>query len=160
MSEYNNLPENTAYTTNDIQQKKFNAVTGFIGAIIGSIPGCLLWLLLAHFGFIAGIAGYAIMMGSIFVADKFGGNCMPKGGIVMCIIVTCLMIFGTNCLDYAISFYQMFIEEGVSLDFTRVLTLLPYIITDSEVAGGFVMNLIIGYGLTALSCYKTVGLMF
>jgi len=42
-------------------EKKENLPLGLIGAVIGILLGSVLWVLIGQIGFIAGIAGYAIV---------------------------------------------------------------------------------------------------
>ena len=139
--------------TQPFDEEMTNPVLGFVGAVIGSLPGCVLWLILGRVGFIAGIAGFAIMMGAMFLYRKFGGG-LEKGGMIICAVVTVIMIFATNCADYAISVYKLFTDAGYVVSAGDVVMMLPSIITDSEIIGGFILNLLIGYGLTALSCRR------
>lgn len=135
------------------EEPSANPVLCLVGAIVGAIPGCILWLILGQVGFIAGIAGYAIMLGAMKGNEILGGR-ISKKALIMCAIVTVIMIFATNCLDYAISFYKMAVGEGFAISFMEVLEIMPLVLTDSEVIGGFALNLVIGYALTALSCRR------
>lgn len=130
-----------------------NPVLGFAGAVIGSLPGCALWLILGRVGFIAGIAGFAIMTGAMFLYRKFGGG-LERGGMIICAIVTVIMIFCTNCADYGISVYKLFTDAGYVISAGEIVMMLPSIIADPEIIGGFILNLLVGYGLTALSCRR------
>ena len=135
------------------EEPSANPVLCLIGAAVGAIPGCILWLILGQVGFIAGIAGYVIMIGAM-KGNKILGGKISKNTLIMCGIITVIMIFATNCLDYAVSFYKMALDEGYAISFTEVLWIMPEVLTDSEVIGGFALNLVIGYALTALSCRR------
>lgn len=54
-------------------EKKENLPLGLIGAVIGILLGSVLWVLIGQIGFIAGIAGYAI----VFCGMK-GSSCWER----------------------------------------------------------------------------------
>ena len=145
--------------TSDTSQSGSNLLLGLLGAVIGAVPGCLLWLGLGYAGFIAGIAGYVIMLGAMFCYEKFSGA-LDKKGVISCIIVTCIAILFANVLDYAIEIYKYLTSEGYEADFFTVLINTPTMIKEAEMTGGFALNLVIGYALTGLSCHKTLASKF
>ena len=152
----NSTPNPTTISYNSVRNSSgsdSNIFLGIVGAIVGSIPGCLFWLILGKIGFIAGIAGFVIMLGAMFCYGKLGGD-MDTKGIISCIVVTCIAILFANLLDYAIEIYGYVKSEGIEIGFGEVLFKTPLIIKEGGMAGGFVLNLLIGYGLTAVSCAK------
>ena len=136
-----------------------NLLLGLIGAVIGAIPGCILWIVIGYIGFVAGIAGYAIMFGAMFCYEKLGKT-LDKKGIIICIIVTLISILFANVLGYAIEIYKYAAEEGMEPSFFLVLINTPMMIKEAGMLGGFLLNLAIGYGLTVWSCSKFISSMF
>lgn len=68
---------------------------GMLGAIVGAIPGMLLWIILGKFGFIATVCGLVLTAGIVFGCDKM----TEKGELsfvikaVICLIVMAAAVF-------------------------------------------------------------------
>ncbi|MBQ6554926.1 MAG: hypothetical protein IJR45_08340 [Firmicutes bacterium] len=146
------------HSTAEIRSES-NLLFGLIGALIGAVPGCVLWILIGRIGFVAGIAGYAIMVGAMFCYKKLGGE-PDKKGVIVCIAITVAAILLANILEFSFQTYDIAIEEGIAVSFFDVLTVTPRFIVEGGMLGRFVLNLIIGYALTAWSCARWMSSVF
>lgn len=70
-------------------------VKGIIGAIVGALPGMLLWIILGKFGFIASACGLLLTLGIVFGCEKM----TEKGELsfvikaVICLIVMIAAVY-------------------------------------------------------------------
>lgn len=70
-----------------------NSMTkGILGAVIGSIPGILLWILLGYHGFTSTLIGFIIAFGVIFCYREFGGI-SDMTEIITCGIVLFISVY-------------------------------------------------------------------
>lgn len=135
-------------------QKKENLPLGIIGAILGTLVGSVLWVVLGQVGFIAGIAGYVI----VFCGMKgYGilGRELSKAGIVICVILSFLMIAGAEFVSLAITIYN---EMGGLFAPTiwDAFGWIPEMMKESELALAVAKDLVIGYALAIWASYASV----
>lgn len=136
------------------KQRKENVFLGFIGAIIGAMIGSILWILLDQIGFIAGIAGYAIVYCCIKGYSMLGKT-ISKKGIVICVIVCLLMVIFADGFSLGISIYKEF-NTVYSITFADALALVPVYLTEGEILKSLVFNLVIGYLFVIWASYSFI----
>lgn len=134
-----------------------NYAFGIIGAFVGALVGGIAWFLVGCVGYIAGIVGYLIIYLSA-MGFKKGAKVLTKGGAVVAIILSVVMIFVANYALYAWQFTQAY--EGRFTFMECLGQLGGWMKGDSEVMGGFVKDICIGYAFTALAGFSTVKNMF
>ncbi len=140
-----------------------NIVLGIIGAIIGAALGSILWIVIGKIGFIAGIAGLLIAQGAFKGYEMLGGS-LDKKGVIASVVISVFVIYYANKVCWAWEVYDNFVdtynyqfEGGQALQFFKqCYTNLYYIIQESGNVGYYVMDIIVGYGLTIWSSYKTI----
>lgn len=117
----NDFPDSaheTVYNTSDLSlsgsfeedNRVLEIGKGIIGALIGAIPGIILWILIGRFGFIATISG-AILAGGTILGYRFTQKndvLSTRTGIIICV---CVIIFGIHiaqkiiwCMDFSLMF--------------------------------------------------------
>ncbi len=127
----------------EVITKKDIVILGFIGAIIGALIGSILWIVLDQVGFIAGIAGYAIVY-CCAKGYELLGRTISKRGIVICIFVSVFMILFADCFSLGISIYRQFQNE-FDIAFVDALLSVPEFLKDTEILKSLLLNLVIGY---------------
>ncbi|MDE6906040.1 MAG: hypothetical protein K2P76_14085 [Lachnospiraceae bacterium] len=138
----------------DDWEKKENLPLGLIGAVIGILLGSVLWVLIGQIGFIAGIAGYAI----VFCGMKgYGilGKELSKTGIILCIILSFLAIIGAEVVSLGITAYRE-LGEYYSLTVADAFSLLPELLKEPELMGAVAKDLAIGYILSIWASYSSI----
>ena len=76
-----------------------NVLLGTLGAVIGSIAGGLLIIILSRVGFVAAISGFVMAFATIGLYQKFAKGLSTKG-IIICIVVMVLMtLLAENIAD-------------------------------------------------------------
>lgn len=136
--------------------KKSNVFLGIIGAIGGSLVGVVLWVGISIIGFIAGIAGFVMLKFALKGYEKLSGKLDQKGAVIS-LLVTTVMIFFANVVDYAVTLCQAFFQWDASLDTVRYVILnFGTLMTDADCWGGFMLNLMIGYALSIWASYGLI----
>jgi hypothetical protein len=83
--------------------KSSNMVLGIFGAVLGAAIGGIAWIVIGEFGFIAGLAGYLMMLFAIIGYRKMSGFLDKKGQIIS-LVIALVMIFLANHSLYAIEY--------------------------------------------------------
>lgn len=136
------------------QTREENLPLGLVGAVLGVLLGSVLWIIIGQIGFIAGIAGYAIVFCGMKGYQLLGGK-LSKAGIVVCVILSFLVIVGAEIVSLGIAIYQEFgTEYAITLgDAFRVV---PDFLKEPEVAGGVMKDLAVGYALAIWASYSGI----
>ena len=68
------------------EKKPVNMVTGIVGAFLGILVGVVLWVIIYQMGYIAGIAGFVMMICAFKGFELLGGrvNIDGFGGCLFC----------------------------------------------------------------------------
>lgn len=143
------IEQETLVTRDEVSAQSSNLFAGLVGALIGSLAGVAVWLLLDQLGFIAGISGALMAIGAMWLYAKLGG-CLDKKGVICCIIVVAVMVFAANYLAYGIAYFKVLKPYGYT--FGDCFKYQFQFLKMDEIVGGYIINLIIGYGLTAVAC--------
>lgn len=135
--------------------KKDNVVMGMIGAVLGALLGSILWILIAQLGFIAGIAGYAIVFCSIKGYTILGGN-ISKKGIIICVIFSLLMILLSEYISIGIAVQEVLNEYYIDVPMSEAFSSIPLLLEDSEFVAEVIKSLLIGYALAIFASFSYV----
>ena len=135
-------------------EKKENLPLGLIGAVIGILLGSVLWVLIGQIGFIAGIAGYAIVFCGMKGYQLLGKK-LTKTGIIICIVLSFLAIIGAEVVSLGITAYRE-LSEYYSLTLGESFSLLPELLKEPELVGAVAKDLAIGYILSIWASYSSV----
>lgn len=136
------------------QAKRENVPLGIIGAILGVLLGSALWILIGQLGFIAGIAGFAIVFCGMKGYDLLGKR-LSKVGIVVCVLLSILMILGAEVASLGFVIYKELSEYG-TLTMADAFSLIPELMKESEVAAGVAKDLLVGYALAIWASYASI----
>lgn len=137
--------------------QKANFFLGLIGALAGSLLGAALWIAIGFTGFIAGIAGFAMLKFALIGYQKLGGR-LDKKGAVLCLLIAAAMIPTANVLECVIAFCRVFFEYDAGVDTIQYVVMnFGELMTDSEMWPDFWKNLVIGYGLSIWASYGLIG---
>ncbi len=150
-SNYQGYPESSVASNN----RSENVVTGTIGALLGSLIGVAVWVLISKAGYIAGIAGLAMAICSLYGYKKLGGE-LSKRGAIICIIIIIGMVYFATRLSWSWDFYDGFKELGFDTSLMTVFKELPEIIELTGSKADFYKDLAIGYLLTLVASGGTL----
>ena len=156
----NNFNENvqeqttTTYTNPEVPEKeKSNMIAGLVGAFLGSLIGCALWVGIYKLGYIAGIAG-AVTGICAFKGYEILGKRLDVKGVIASVIIMFVMIFFANKLSWAWEIYDVYKLDGIT--FGQAFQSADEIIAYSELTATYYKDLAIGYVLTLVCSYKII----
>ena len=138
-----------------IRANKSNLFPGLFGAFIGSLVGVALWVLIYQLGYLAGIAGAAMIVCAMMGYEKLG-KALDVKGVIASFLVTIVMIFVANQLSWALAITIELGKVGIDLSFFEVNGDLFDIVKELDLMGEFIGDLAIGYLLFIVAGISTV----
>ncbi len=100
MENYGNYQSNNYEGYDDLrmfpdESPLITGIKGFCGAVVGAIPGMLLWIILGKLGYIAVVCGILLAFGSVFGYNFMTkkGNLPMGAGIAICLGVLIVAVF-------------------------------------------------------------------
>ena len=126
---------------------------GIAGAVIGSLPGILLWVILGYLGFTAAIVGFVIAFGILFGYGKFGGAA-DKSAIIICVVTMLVAVFAGEYLSWAVVVHSALKEYDITLG--DCVSNLFSILDLAEMKSDFVFSLLKGYLFAFLGAFGLI----
>ena len=143
-----------------VELVKSNVVLGTIGAFIGAMLGGVIWIVIGEIGFIAGLAGFAMMFFAIKGYSGLSGRLDKKGQIIS-LIIALIMIFVADYTSYAIQFCKYYFDGNYSINnLVTSFKNLPEYLTYADYWGSFIKDLAIGYALSIWSGFGIIRSVF
>ncbi|MGL5354727.1 MAG: hypothetical protein ACRDA5_15650, partial [Clostridium sp.] len=130
-----------------------NIITGTIGALLGSLVGVALWVIVFQLGYIASICGMIIAICAMKGFQLFGGK-LNKSGIIITLIITIAMVYLSNYLSYSIDVYNAFKATEDITVFDAIRNLGNLFAEFPDLKSEFNKNLLMGYGFTLLGTFS------
>lgn len=134
--------------------KKVNMVTGIVGALIGVLIGVAAWVGIYQLGYIAGIAGFIMMICSIKGFELLGGG-INVPGIIVCVVIDLAAVYFAHKLAITVS-----VMQELEYSFNRSYSYIPYLLEYEEFATAYYKDLAVGYGLTLIAIIPSIINMF
>ncbi len=150
------LEQDMESARDEVKNQKSNVVLGILGAVGGSVLGVVLWVLIYQLGYIAGIAGAAIMLLGMFGYKKFGGALDTKG-VIISVVIALVMVFEACHISWTIEAIKAYHEYlRVDMDFFYMYQRLFSVLEKLDVVSDFIGELVVGYGLSLLVCISPI----
>lgn len=142
-----------------------NPVMGILGAIIFSLIGCAVWILIGKLGYISYLGGIAMAFSTIFGYHLFGKR-FDTLGLIISIVIVLVMVFVSNMFIYAWQIVsEPGIEEALSLlgyegffgvffglfDLMKEVDLYAGLEGLDSMTGSFIRDLVIGYIISGIA---------
>ncbi|MBC8536146.1 hypothetical protein [Feifania hominis] len=132
------------------EPKKSNFGLGVVGALIGAALGCVVWVLIYQFGYIAGIAGAAMLIFAAKGYELLGGR-IDVRGVILCSILSIVMLFVAVNVTMFVEVYKALKEYYyVTLSDIDFVALFRTAWADGELRRAMLADLGVGYLLAAL----------
>lgn len=147
---YNEAYGQQAQNTQKVKAKKNNVVAGLVGALLGALLGGILWVVIYQLGYIAGIAGFVMAICALKGYELLGGK-PRKMEIIITIAIVAVMIVVAEIVAIAVMVCN---EWGTP--FFDTLSIIPELITEFDLVSDVVVEVLIGYVLTAVASFTTV----
>lgn len=147
---------NTADTsTRSKSRKKENVILGLIGALIGTIPGIILWVIIGQLGYIAALCGALISLGAL-LGYAFFGKRFSTGGMIISGLIIILATFLAICLNYTV-----YIMRYQHVSFAESIIILKIMVTSiKSFHVSFIKSIALGYLFTILSAVPIYSKLF
>lgn len=132
-----------------------NLPAGIAGAILFSLAGVALWVLVNRLGYIAAICGLVLMVCAFKGYEKFSGK-LDTPGIIICIIVAVCMGLVSQYVCIGLDIYEVFGEYGVGL--LDCMRAVPGFLFDPELnlLSDYLPDLLMGYAFMVLGSFSFV----
>ena len=134
--------------------QKSNLIAGLVGAFLGSLIGCVLWVLIYKLGFIAGLAGAVTAICAMKGYEMFGKT-LDKKGVICSILIVIIAIFLANKLAWSWEIYDVF-KADYDISFFDAFLASDAVIAESDLVSDYYIDLLVGYALTIWASYKNV----
>jgi uncharacterized protein (DUF983 family) len=134
------------------KEQKSNVLTGIVGALLGSLIGLALWVIVGLLGYIAAICGLILAICTIKGYELFGGK-LNKRGILITLIITLVMVYVSQYLTLGFEIYNQFKADYAISIFDAIKT-VPEALKDSDVSREFYLYLGLGYLFTLLGSFS------
>ncbi len=148
-----NVQDLNQYYAYDLDLNVNNGICwkGLLGALIGCLPGLILWVIIGALGYTWSLVGMVIVIGAVLGYEKFGGTFNNKADIIICILLMIVAVYAGIHLTWAVevkSALQEHAEGDISL--SRCILKLHWILGKLELTGSFIGSLVRGYLFAAL----------
>lgn len=127
--------------------KQRNIPKGILGAIIGAIPGIILWIILSKIGIIASLCGIVILVGVVIGYTALGKEFDMVGMIISLAVVIFSVYFATN-LSWALELHSALKDAEGSYSLLWCMKNLSWVLNLFDCKGSFIKDLVFGYLLT------------
>ncbi len=148
------LKQSLDLNAKDAKNTKSNLAPGIVGALIGAAIGGVVWVLIGLLGYIAGIAGFAIVALSIWGYGKLG-KVVDVKGVVVCIIASVVMLYLSNHILWSISLYEE-LKEYYDITFFDAYRALHSVLSEIGAEVDFWRDFAIGFFFTVLASVGTL----
>lgn len=133
-----------------IRAEKSNFVLGVLGAFIGSLIGVVLWVIIWQLGYMAGIAGAAMIVCAMSGYQKLG-KALDVKGVIASFLISVVMIFVANQLSWSLLISIELNKVGLEISFFEINRELFALIEEAGLMSDFIGELVIGYLLFILA---------
>ena len=154
---YKLIKKATNYKKEKYNKSKENILLGTLGALIGTIPGIILWILFGFIGIESGIAGIAITMGSAVFYKKFAHN-IKLPGIIISTVIGLFMVLVAHEINCAIYIYDLYKADYAIKLFDAYKAIPYYLNTVPEFHRIFNNGLLTGYLLSIIGVFTSYSL--
>lgn len=121
---YNNITNKYHIESNRKKQIKENIPLGIFGAILGCIPGMIVWAILVYLIINPSIVGLLIMLGATY-GYMWGAKAMKIPGLIITIIIGMLAIFICNEFTISYALYNEYINQ-YNINIIDAYKAMPY----------------------------------
>jgi hypothetical protein len=131
-----------------------NVPLGILGAVLGAALASILWILIGMIGFIAGFAGYVIVLLAIRGYGLLAGSIDRKGKIIA-ICIAFLMLFVANYSTYAL----MICKDNNTWSFEAIrdaYQMLPELLMTGHNLPAFVLDIFLGLAFSIAASFQLI----
>ncbi|SDA60480.1 hypothetical protein SAMN02910275_01506 [Butyrivibrio sp. INlla18] len=138
-----------------IEQRKANENVGLgiVGALLGSLLGVLVIVLIGQLGYVA-VAGGLVMGFTTLKGYELLAKNMSNKGLIISSIIMILMVYVAERIEWAIEVFKVYSDEHIS--FFEAFLYTPEVIKYSDATGQFIGSLVLLYIFTAVGVFGVI----
>ena len=121
-------------------------IKGIVGAMLGTIPSMLLWIVLGKVGVVAALCGFFMILGELYACDfmtKKSGQMNKETALLICAIVMLVTIYICERMIWAWELSDVLSRSG--LTFSDCFLNFKSLLEELEIAADFEASLIQSY---------------
>jgi len=122
------ISQSLTVATEQNAQKKENVIGGIVGAFLGSIIGIVAIVLFSQMGKVAVISGVIMAVCAIKGYELLGGKLTIKGAVI-CIIMTLIMTYMGDRIDWAIAIVRE-LGDVLDIDYFGAFRIVPEMLAE------------------------------
>ncbi len=132
-----------------------NLPAGIVGAVLFSLAGVALWVVVNRLGYVAAICGLVLMV-CAFKGYEIFGKKIDMPGIIVSVVVALLMGLVSQYICIGLDAYEVFSEYGISV--MECMRAVPALLADPEMGllGAYLPDLLMGYAFMAIGSFSFV----
>lgn len=142
------------FTSQQPPIKEVNLPLGIVGALVGSVIGVAVWILIYQLGFVAGITGF-IMAVCCFKGYEMLGGRIDKKGVWIAIVIAVVMLAVAEMLCLGIEIHSLY-SEYYDISFFDAMSVLPTFLGESEIVSAVLGDLAFGYVFMAVASFSYI----
>ena len=130
----------------DGESEAVTIIKGVIGAVLGTIPSMLLWVVLGKVGVVAALCGFFMILGELYACDfmtKKSGQMNMEAALLICAIVMLITIYICERIIWSWELSDMLYQSG--LTFSDCFLNFKNLLEDLEIETDFEASLIQSY---------------
>lgn len=132
-----------------------------LGAVIGSIPGMILWTIAGYFGITWALLGLLIVAGTLIGYEKMGGSVVSLAGLITCAAVILITVYLGAHLSWSMLLHKAYAEAGYDNSTIDCIFYLHHFLDIAELKGDFIRSLLTDYLFAGIGAWglfrRTVG---
>lgn len=134
-------------------KKEQNIPLGTVGAILGSMAGAILIILLDRIGYVASISGLVMAIATVYLYQKFAKGISGKG-IAICVVTMIVMVLIAENIACSIAVVEELAELGYNYSFGDIFNNFFRLLAEGYIdSGAYFGNLALVYLFTALGAF-------
>lgn len=137
----------------EILSKKSKLLPGIVGALLGSMIGCVVYFFLWQVGYIAAIAGVVTAL-CAFKGYEMLGGVVDKKGVFACIAAILFSVYFANRLVW--TYYAYTVYQEIGLGFFDCFRHIKEIIELNDAAASYYGYMALAYVMTVLGSFSSV----
>ena len=126
-------------------------------AIVGTIPGIIIWTIVGSLGFTISLIGALIVAGAFLaylkVCTMTNGNAESAVGIIACIIICVIAVYVGVHFEWAGTFHNELKGTGYELSFGQCVSQLFDLLELAEVRGDYIGAVLKSYLFSAAGAF-------
>lgn len=139
---------------NNSQRKRGKLIRGTIGAILGSLIGVAVWVLINQLGYLSALAGCIMVVCALKGYEIFGKALDTKGVVIACLVSVFMVLFAER-VSLAIEIYNAYNHVG-RMNILEAFKAVPEFMEMEEIRRAVIGDLVMGYFLMLVGAFGTV----